>query len=51
MNNLKKFANKYNHFLILIIVTFLAFISINTYQDYKKKKLIALKNYLVIHIF
>ena len=39
MNNLKKFANKYNHFLILIIVTFLAFISINTYQDYKKKEI------------
>ena len=39
MNNLKKFAIKYNHFLILTIVTLLAFASISAYQDYKKKEI------------
>ena len=39
MYNLKKFASKYNHFLILTIVTLLAFASISAYQDYKKKEI------------
>ena len=39
MYNLKKFAIKYNHFLILTIVTLLAFASISAYQDYKKKEI------------
>ena len=39
MNELKKIASRYNHFLILILITLMSFLAIKTYQDYKKREI------------